>query len=78
MAKTKNKKNLKEADTHIVEIVEEWIEYVCPKRGKVKELVKVKKLKKIDIDPKVAISSGDLLEDLESKEDNIISTDIEE
>jgi hypothetical protein len=75
----KNKKKL-DVDPNIEEIIEEWVEYTCPKRGKVRQLVKIKKLKKFTVEQKSVMGGSDLIDDLESKEDDISSleTDPEE
>lgn len=79
MARPKGAKNKKTnhvfQDPQVMEIVEEWVEYDCPKRGKVKQLVKIKRLKKVNNEPKVFMGAQSILEDLESKEESI--SDIE-
>lgn len=47
----------------IEEVVEKEIEYVCPVRGKVKQLVKVKKLKSAYVENKDYVRTGDPLID---------------
>lgn len=50
MAKTKPVKPVKKhvfKDPNIEDIIEVEIEFMCPKRGKVKQKVKVKKMKKV-------------------------------
>lgn len=79
MARPKGAKNIKKhvfQDPQIEEIVEEWIEYTCPKRGKVRELIKVKRLKKVKVEQKVFVGAKDILDDLESQEE-IVSTDVD-
>lgn len=83
MARPKGVKNKKKhvfQDPHVEEIVEEWVEYTCPKRGKVRELVKIKRLKKVTVDQKVFMGAKDIIDDLESKEEDIsaLDTDPEE
>lgn len=62
MAK-KIKKKVKKVvfkDPLIEEIVETTIEFICPVRGKVKQKVKVKKIKPVKVDSKQAISTEPL------------------
>lgn len=78
MARPKGAKNRKKhvfQDPQVEEIVEEWVEYTCPKRGKVRELVKIKRLKKVTVDQKVFMGAKDIIDDLESKEEDISSLD---
>lgn len=80
MARPKGAKNKKKhvfQDPQIEEIVEEWVEYTCPKRGKVRELIKIKKLKKVKVDQKVFVGAKDIIDDLESQEEDISSTEID-
>ena len=80
MARPKGVKNKKKhvfQDPQIEEIVEEWVEYTCPKRGKVRELIKIKKLKKVKVDQKVFVGAKDIIDDLESQEEDISSTEID-
>ena len=82
MARPKGAKNKKHVfqDPQVEEVVEEWVEYTCPKRGKVRQLVKVKKLKKFTVDQRAIIGGKDVIDDLESKEDSVsaLETDPEE
>jgi hypothetical protein len=82
MARPKGAKNKKSStiDPNVEEIVEEYIEFTCPKRGKVRQLVKVKKLKKFTVDQRAIIGGKDVIDDLESKEDSVsaLETDPEE
>ena len=80
MARPKGAKNKKKhvfQDPQIEEITEEWVEYTCPKRGKVRELIKIKKLKKVKVDQKVFVGAKDIIDDLESQEEDISSTEID-
>ena len=72
-----NKKKHVFQDPQIEEIIEEWVEYTCPKRGKVRELIKIKKLKKVKVDQKVFVGAKDIIDDLESQEEDISSTEID-
>lgn len=76
-AKNKKKTNHVFQDPQVVEIVEEWVEYDCPKRGKVRQLVKIKRLKKVNSEPKVFMGAQDLIDDLESKEDSISDVELD-
>lgn len=79
MARPKGAKNKKHVfqDPQVEEIVEEWVEYTCPKRGKVRELVKVKRLKKVTVEHKVFVGAKDIIDDLESQEEDIPTTDVD-
>lgn len=63
----RKKKKPISSDPHVEEIVEVEIEYVCPKRGKVKQKVKMKKLKPIKVDYLDQIAINDSLADLEKQ-----------
>jgi hypothetical protein len=66
-------------DPTIEEIVEVEVEFMCPKRGLVKQKVKMKKLKKIvDSGPRVFVGASSIIDDLEKEEEQIVSTDPEE
>lgn len=67
----KNKKKHVFQDPMVEEIVEEWVEYTCPVRGLVRQKVKIKKLKRVSSEQKVVIGGRDIIDDLESKEDDI-------
>lgn len=80
MARPKGVKNKKKhvfQDPQVEEVVEEWIEYNCPKRGKVRQLVKVKRLKKVKTEQKVFVGARDLIEDIEAREDDISLTELD-
>ena len=81
MARPKGAKNKKTnhvfQDPQVEEIVEEWVEFDCPKRGKVKQLVKIKRLKKVNSEPKVFMGAKSILEDLESKEESISDVELD-
>ena len=76
MARPKGAKNKKTnhvfQDPQIEEIVEVEVEFMCPKRGLVKQMVKVKRLKKVTHDPhRKFVGAQSLIDDLESKEDDV-------
>ena len=79
MARPKGAKNVKKhvfKDPQVEGIVEEYIEFMCPKRGLVRQKVKVKKLKKVTHDPnRKFVGAQSIIDDLESKEDNITDLD---
>lgn len=80
MARPKGAKNVKKhvfKDPTIEEVTEQWIEFTCPKRGLVRQKVKVKKLKKvIDNGPKVFVGASSVIDDLEQEEtERILSTE---
>lgn len=75
-AKNKGKKK---PNDNIVEEVEIEVEFTCPIRGKVKQKVKVKKIKSIVPQHKNIVVSSDVVTDLDSKDDGLeIYEDIEE
>jgi hypothetical protein len=79
MARPKGAKNKKTnhvfKDPQIEEIVEMDVEVKDPVTGKmIKQKVKVKRLKKVTHDPhRVFVGPKDIIEDLESKEDDLSS-----
>lgn len=74
---SKNKKTNKK-DPSVEEIVEVEIEYVCPKRGKVKEKVKVKRLKSFKVDSSQMINTRDMVEDVDNTDEINDQEDVEE
>lgn len=72
MARPKGAKNVKKhvfKDPMIEEIVEVEVEFMCPKRGLVKQKVKMKRLKKItDSGPKTFMGASSVIDDLEQEE----------
>lgn len=76
MARPKGAKNVKKhvfQDPTIEEIVEIEVEFMCPKRGLVKQKVKMKRLKKvIDYGPKTFVGASSVLDDLEKEENERI------
>ena len=83
MARPKGAKNKKHVfeDPQVEEIVEVEIDFICPVRGKIKQKVKMKRLKKVTSthDHKF-VGASSIIDDLESKEDDLssLNTDPEE
>lgn len=80
MARPKGVKNKKKhvfQDPQVEEIVEEWVEFTCPTRGKVRQKVKIKKLKKVKSEQKVFVGARDIIEDIEAKEEDISSVELD-
>lgn len=82
MARPKGAKNKKTnhvfKDPQVEEIVEVEVEFMCPKRGLVKQKVKMKKLKAVTHDPhRKFVGASDIINDLEAKEDDISSLEPE-
>lgn len=77
MARPKGAKNKKHVfqDPSIEEVVEVEIEFTCPVRGKVKQKVKVKKLKKVSTDQKIFVGAQSIIDDLEKEEQELSSTE---
>ena len=77
MARPKGAKNKRKPlfeDPQIEEIVEVEVEFICPKRGKVKQKVKMKRLKRVkNIEQRTFVGASSLIEDLESKEESLSS-----
>ena len=74
MARPKGAKNKKKhvfQDPQVEEIVEVEVEFICPKRGKVKQRVKMKKLKSVKVDPVQQIPATDEIDKMD--EDDGIS-----
>jgi len=74
MARPKGAKNKKKhvfQDPQVEEIIEQEVEFICPIRGKVKQKVKVKRLKKVTHEQKVFIGAQSIIEDLEAKEEDL-------
>jgi len=72
MARPKGTNKIKKhvfKDPTIEEIVEIEVEFMCPKRGLVKQKVKMKKLKKVvDSGPKTFMGASSVIDDLEQEE----------
>lgn len=80
MARPKGAKNVKKhvfKDPTIEEIVEIEVEFMCPKRGLVKQKVKVKRLKSIkDSGPREFVGASSVIDDLEQEEnERLLSTE---
>jgi ribosomal protein L13 len=80
MARPRGAKNKKTnhvfKDPQVEEVVEVEVEFMCPKRGLVKQKVKMKKLKAVASDPhRVFVGAKDIIDDLESKEEDISSSE---
>lgn len=60
----KNKKSAQSANPMVEEILEIEVEYVCPKRGKVKEKVKMKRLKPIKVDMQYVVGAKDDMKEI--------------
>jgi hypothetical protein len=60
------KKSLKKTqDPNIQEIIEVEVEFTCPIRGKIKQKVKMKRLKSIKVDARQFISHSNDIENLD-------------
>lgn len=68
------------SDINVDEVVETEIEYVCPIKGRVKQVVKVKKMKALKPADKAATANiSSLIEDLDGKDDGLsMYEDVEE
>lgn len=81
MARPKGAKNKKKhvfEDPTVEEIVEVEVEFNCPVRGKIKQKVKMKRLKKVTTDPhRTFVGAQSIIDDLEAKEDSISSTELD-
>ncbi len=81
MARPKGAKNKKTVKKHVFkdpmveEIVEVEVEFNCPVRGKIKQKVKMKKLKKVKTEDYTFVGAKSIIDDLEKEESNIVSTD---
>jgi hypothetical protein len=59
----------KKQDPNIQEIVEVEVEFTCPVRGKVKQKVKMKRLKSVKVDARQFIGQSDDIENLDKSSD---------
>lgn len=77
---SKTKKKQEPADPNVDSITEEWVEFECPVRGRIRQKVKVKKLKKVTNKQFTFMGGKDLIEDLESKEGDqvLVEQEVEE
>jgi len=75
MARPKNTKNKTAVKKHVFkdptieEIVEVEVEFNCPVRGKIKQKVKMKRLKKVKTDNRVFVGASDLFDSLDKEDD---------
>lgn len=76
-AKNKPVKKHVTKDPMVEEIVEEWVEFICPKRGKVRQKVKIKRLKKILTEQKTFVGAQSIIDDLEKNEQELSSLEPE-
>lgn len=67
--KPKEKKEVK--DPRIEEIYEEWVEFDCPTRGRVRQLVKVKRYKSLLQDSIHVVQSDDKIDKLDQEDDGL-------
>ena len=69
----KNTAAKKEKVDHRVEReYEEWVEFTCPKRGKVRQLVKVRRYKTLTEEgEKHLLSPSEVLDNLDKKDDGL-------
>lgn len=58
-------------DPQIEDVVEVEVEFVCPKRGKIKQKVKMKKLRSVKIDTIHHVDAKLGLEDLDKEDDGL-------
>lgn len=77
MARPKGAKNKKHVfkDPTIEAVVEVEVEFNCPVRGKVKQMVKVKKLKKGEHQQKVFVGAKSIIDDIEKDEEELLGTE---
>ena len=75
MGRPKGSKNKGEKkQSNVEDTFETWIEYTCPVRGKVREKVKVKKLKPSQTEyPHIVNSSEDVIDKVEESDDSELS-----
>jgi hypothetical protein len=77
VARPKGAKNKVEVKKHVFkdptieEIVEVEVEFNCPVRGKIKQKVKVKKLKKVVNDQRTFVGAQSIIDDIEKEEGDI-------
>jgi len=74
MKKSTKQKKTKTADPNILEIVEKEIEIICPVRGKIKKMFKVKVLKPVKVDQKSFVESSDYLDKIDEENSPIYGT----
>lgn len=69
MVRSKNKKATSKSnktDSDLVEIVEKEIEFICPVRGRIKQKVKVKKLKPVKVNQHEVVGTSDAAEAIDA------------
>ena len=62
-------------DPMVEEIVEVEVEFNCPVRGKIKQKVKMKKLKKVKTEERVFVGAQSIIDDLEKEETELATTE---
>jgi translation elongation factor P/translation initiation factor 5A len=70
--KTKKTQNI---DPTVEEIVIQEIEFICPVRGKVKQKVKIKRLKKGNGETRPIINASDAIDALDREDDGLTMYD---
>ena len=75
---TKTNKNKKKKDSMIDDVVEIEMEFFCPKRGKIKQKVKVKKLKPIVPNIKHVMNTSSREDIIDSEEELPLYDEMEE
>lgn len=81
MARPKGAKNKKPIKKHVFkdpmveEVVEVEVEFNCPVRGKIKQKVKMKKLKKVKTEDRVFVGAQSIIDDLEKEEQELSTTE---
>ena len=71
MAKSKINKKKIAKDPDVQEFVEVEIEFICPKRGKIKQKVKMKRLRTIAIENVKQTESRDSIDKLDKEDDGL-------
>lgn len=74
MARPKGKKIKRrqpKVDNDLVEIVEEEIEFNCPVRGRIKQKVKVKRLKAVKVHQLDVVATSDAAEAIDAMDDGL-------
>ena len=69
---TKSNKKRSKNDSKIEQVVETEIEFICPKRGKVKQKVKLKKLKSVKLNISQIVGHQNSVSDLEDQDDGLL------
>lgn len=72
MKKKEHKEKKPRKDSRVEEIYEEEVEFTCPVRGRVKQIVKIKRYKTAIIeDGKHVLVSNDQIDKLEERDDGL-------